>query len=505
MSAGHPGSRRASTRSLARHSNVVGAFLFGMVSLWLLGAVAYWPALGSFDPGVAAICAFSLFFLHVLLVHRRISAVDPVVWLPVSFLCFYFGMPVSMGVFGNTQGWDAWGIGLPRNFDRGFALALLTLSSFLWGMHLGGFSDLSGGPKALVRRDDSLVVPAWLMCLGALGMVAVGVAIVGPSVVFGYYSEWWGAKKAGADARFVDMGLILAGAGVFALLASHDSRRPLRLYFALATSLALVLIFVQKGSRGGLISFGIGASWCFSQRVRRIPILPLLAVASLAILVLPALREYRTTKRIEAAKTLSAQELAGHAFREMGGSVTVFGHTLDLVPARDDYIYGMSFVRAVVDAIPNVGLTKGKSFSIKKLEYSPSAWLTWQLNPAFFASGGGYGFAMGAELFYNFSFPGVLMGAAFLGWMTVRIRNAAYESALALVASALFMAAMATYVRNVIGAPLRAALWPVVGLFLLRALVRALGRRSGRRTAQLGLSKELGLGRPEPDREGARG
>ncbi len=311
-------------------------------------------------------------------------------------------------------------------------------------------------------------------------MVANGVAMVGPSVVFGFYDVWWGAKTAGADARFVDIGLVFAMSGVFALLASHDRRQPAHKLAAYTVALALALMFIQKGARGSLISFGVGAGWCYSQRVRRVHFVPVLAVATIAILMLPVLRVFRTTKQIGSMAEVPIQELAGASVYEMGSSVMIYGYVLDLVPSQQSYVYGMSFVRSFVDAIPNLGLTPGKSFSVEGIEYSPANWITAQLSPGWWATGGGFGFTMGGEFYYNFGLLGVLVGLLFLGWLTAKIRNASQESALRLVASALFFAGMAVWVRNVLGAPLRTMLWPVVALLVLRSLVQLLGRRSGR-------------------------
>jgi hypothetical protein len=206
-------------------------------------------------------------------------------------LLFYFGQPVSVEI------WGTGGYGVAHRHlkpDRGFAGPahhdLVPL-----GMHLAGFRDLSAG-RSSPLRDASLVVPASCYA-GLTGHVAIG-PMVGPSVVFGYYDEWWAAKAGGADARFVDVGLVFAAAGVFALFASHDPKQPAHKILAYLVALALVFTFVQKGARGGLISFGIGAGWCYSQRVRRVRFAPILAVAMLAFLVLPVLREFRKTKQI---------------------------------------------------------------------------------------------------------------------------------------------------------------------------------------------------------------
>jgi oligosaccharide repeat unit polymerase len=331
------------------------------------------------------------------------------------------------------------------------------------------------------------------MTLGSLLMVAGGVALVGPSVVFGLYEDWWAAKAAGADARFVDVGLIFATSGVFGLIASDDPRQPLRRYFALFIAALIAFLYVQKGARSPLIALCVGVGWCYSQRIKRIQPIMALAAAVVALMVLPMIKEFRHTKQISESSTLGPRKLMAQAFFEMGSSASVMGYTLDLIPATESYAYGITYLDAFLQAIPNLGITPGKSFVLYGLgkEYahgtriSPSSWITEQLNPIWFDNGGGYGFAMVAEFYYNFGMPAVLIGMTGCGFLMARVRNASRRSDLWLVGSALLFAAMVAWVREVVGVPFKIATWPVIGLFLIGFAFRTFSRSSSRQRAAL--------------------
>ncbi len=85
--------------------------LFGIATLALTGVVAFWNDLGKpWGPGTSATLVYALFGLHVLLVFRRVSALDPLVWTPFALLLFYFGEPVVIEWMGLpvAAGYDPW-------------------------------------------------------------------------------------------------------------------------------------------------------------------------------------------------------------------------------------------------------------------------------------------------------------------------------------------------------------------------------------------------------------
>lgn len=454
-----------------------GRLVFGVSAFVIYLLVTLWYELGEpFGPGVSCALAYGFFVLHILISRKRLSALDPVAWIIVSMLMFYFGVPVAIALLPSEvhSGYDSWHIGVSPNLYRGYAALLLTEVSFIWGVYLAGIKDLSRGPAHDDEPDHSLADPALLMILGGLVMFAGGVALVGPSVVFGTYNVWWGAKLSGADPRFIDQGTLFAMAGVFGILATDHRRRRGRRYFALIVALLLGVVFLMKGDRSSLIALGIGCGWCWSQRISRIRPALALAAAVAAISVLPLIKEFREYRSIAAHKSSGPVQLLGEAFYEMGSSANAMIYTLDLIPARGPYRWGMSYVDALLQAVPNFGLTPGKSFVLNNMEYHPSTWITFTLNPNLFESGAGYGYAMAAEWYFNYGIPAVFLGMTFFGWITGRIRNSSQRSALRLVASALFLAAMAIYVRNIIGYPLKLATWPVIGLWVISRVFKLL-------------------------------
>jgi oligosaccharide repeat unit polymerase len=476
---------------------LAGRVLFGLVTLALSGAVLWWNALGKpFGPGTSAGIAYFLFGLHVVLLFGRISPLDPLLWTPFALLLFYFGEPVVIEWLGAIAplAYDPWLGGNGAYVDRGFAASALAVAGFLWGIHLAGVRHLASDPRRDPIGDRSLGTTAVIFTLGALAMVALGIAIVGPSVVFGIYSDWWDAKLLGADQRWIDMGLVFSNAGVFALLASDEPRARWRRWFAYLLMPLLMLIAIQKGDRTGLIALGVGAGWCYTQRIARMRWSVVLAAAFVALLAMPVISEWRAQRSLEATKRAGVVQLLGNSLYNMGTSVNALVYTLELIPREKGYAWGSTFLNAALQAIPNVSLTKGKEWAQGDLEDSPSTWITWVINPLWAATGGGYGYSMAAEWYYNFGPLGMMVGMPLTGFFLARVRNKARNSSLAMIWSATLFAAMTIWVRNIVGYALKVAVWPIIGIWVVHRLLLLLRGRARRR------SGELAAPAPEPSR-----
>jgi hypothetical protein len=113
---------------------LTGRILFGLTTLALTGAVIWWNALGKpWGPGTTTGIAYSLFALHLILIYRRVSPMDPLVWTPFAMLLFYFGEAVVIEWMGLavTGGYDPWMGGNALYVDRGFAASLLSVVAFV--------------------------------------------------------------------------------------------------------------------------------------------------------------------------------------------------------------------------------------------------------------------------------------------------------------------------------------------------------------------------------------
>ena len=459
---------------------IFGVAFFGIAALTAYVPTQFWTEEDfTWGPGAITLVAFTLLFVHVLLVWRRTLPLDPALWLPIGVIFFYFGVPIAVeGIGGKEFDYDPWKIGAAYNLARGYCGALLALASYLAGMHLAGVRDLSK-VTARVSLDQSLALPSMLLTVGALAMLAVGVALVGPSVVFGTYEQWWDAKAAGADPRFVDMGIVFAQAGMFGLVASYHPKRRYRLYLAGFVALILAYVAIQKGARASLMATGVGLVWCYSQRVKRLNPALITALVFAGVLVFPILGEYRNTKHFTGIERKSVESLLGDAMTDMGSTVNTLLYTMDLVPLTESYAKGIGYLESTYQLIPNVGLTPVRDDRLTSgLKAFHSNWLVWQVSPLWAAAGGSYGSSMAGELYFNFGVTGILLGCALIGYLSGWLRSSAQESSLRLTASALYFGCMIIYIRNPIGVPLKNLVWSVAALLIIRGLLSLLTSRS---------------------------
>lgn len=456
--------------------SVGAATFFTFFAFVLFVLVWAWPEDAAWwSPEVSTLCAWLAVAIHVGFARKGLSAFDPRLWIPVCMLCFYFGMPVAIGLFDvpalEIKGYDAHDIGPPPELERGFAVALLTLVAFLAGSHLAGFrSSIRSRIGPHDERDRMLLGPGVCLMAGGVLMAALGVVVVGPKLLFGAYYQMMEARQFGAaDFRLWGIGLAFAKGGVFAALAAHDPRRPFWTQVALGVGALCFFAEMLAGSRGDMAGFGLAAGFVFSQRVRHIPRWPVVIAFLVAFLFMPMIKEYRQLRRLQHTRSVSAGELMATTFYEMGNSVTPFTYTIHHIPRDKNYDFGGSILYAILWAIPNPTPTVGKSFSGDPIEHGPSKWYSWVANPSkYLYHGGGYGYALGAEWYFNFGFPGVLLGMIFTGWGVSKIVNRSRASGLSLVASALVLQSMVVLVRNNLGNPLKQASWPLIGLVVLR-------------------------------------
>lgn len=456
--------------------SLLAALAFFAFSVVLLFDLVMWRSGLRVSPGVCTLIGIAAVAAHLFAVSRRTTSTDPVVWVPIAMLLFYFGMPIAGALNPAFAHYDAWDMSAPRHLDQGFAVALLTLTALLAGIHMIGLRNLKRPIPATKFDASSLLLPGMVCATLGATMLLAGIAYLGPSNLFTVYSKVWVEKASGGDFRLFNVGLILLKAGILAIFASHSPRRPSLTWAALGAAAFIVLLSAQLGDRGGLVAFAVPAAWIYSQRVRRIPVKLVVVGAAIGLLMLPAIKTYRQSLKLKQALQLSPAEAATKTTYEMGTSVLVFGYTLDFIPSEKPYAYGLSYVRSVGNLIPNVGLSPGKEFLPSPLIASPEAWLTDTLNPQKYSVGGGYGYAVGAEWYFNFGLVGVLFGMIATGISLSFFRNRAQDGPAWLVWSALYFSLTALTVRNILGAPLKGALWPMILLLMLRLISRSVLR-----------------------------
>lgn len=101
------------------------------------------------------------------------------------------------------------------------------------------------------------------------------------------------------------------------------------------------------------------------------------------------------------------------AIKEMGGTMGTVAYTIALVPATTPYGLGNSYGWALTTVIPNFFIFPVHPAAEHKL----ADWLVWTVDPRWASLGGGLGFSIFAEGYYNFGWFGGALVMAVFGWM----------------------------------------------------------------------------------------
>ena len=446
--------------------SLVAIALFGIVAVLLFFASSFVPSGQLWSPAVSGALAWGLFALHLVLARRYLVAFDPGIWVAVNMLLNYFGMVIATEVLNGREGYDPFNLGIPPRLNQSFVVALLTLVAYLLGLHLAGWTRRTDRPVPWPPRTRLATGAAWATTSLGLAMVLIGIPIAGSSLLFGSYGEMKVAQKFGtADLRFFGTGMMILQCGIFALIAHHDRQRPRPLRFALAVSIPFALLRTAVGDRSGLMTLALGGGWAFGERVRKVPMWIAVTGFTAAFLVMPIIGEYREFKDVDNLGGLKVSDLAAANFVNMGSSLIAFSYTIENIPSRKNYDFGFSILAQLIDNIPNPGISPGRFFGLDILEHNPSKWLVATANPSKWRNfAGGYGYAVGAEWYFNFGVPGVLLGMTLMGWVTGKARNSSASSPMGTIVASMVFVMMVSIVRNDFGFPFRQFAWPMLVL-----------------------------------------
>ncbi len=460
------------------HRNAFAIAFFGLTTLLLLMICEMWLDLGRpWGPGVTTILAWVLFAAMIVACWKQLSPMDPVVWVTVVVLLFYFGMPVAVELIGGERfphyGSFAYGQQSPH-IDYGFMAALLSLSGFLLGLMLPGLRDVSGPPKTDVAFPQAMSVAIAGIAVTAIGylFLIVGIALVGPSLLFGYYDVMRVAATFGdRDFSWFNAGLLIAPVGAIALIACSRRGSTWLGWLGIAAVGPVALLMLATGDRGGLAALAFMIGWAIVVRFRRIPWSIVIAGFITAFVILPMVKEWRVYRSVEEASQMSVAELAGSAFYEMGSTVQIFDYTLAGIPSTQPYSMGVTFAYPFAHLIPWGGRRITNLFPLDRRQYNPNDWVSSMVDPTSYElKGAHHGYAIGAEWYFNFGMIGIAFGMMLMGALTTYFRNRSLDGPAWLVWGALYFGFMTLVIRNSLGYPLRSLFWPMfvfLGVYLL--------------------------------------
>jgi hypothetical protein len=447
--------------------------ILGLASIVMFVLAMAWPDEGAFwGQGVSTAIAWLFFVVHIVATRRLLNAFDLLIWIPVVFLLQYLGMAMAIEWLGYAAptGYDGFPVGrLPKHIELGFMLSAMSVVALLFGIHLAGIRDLSRVEPAPRVEKRSVLPAALALYWGGIAMILVGIPIAGPEVIFGAYGAMKVANIFGqADFRLFQGGMLFLQGGIFGLLVCYRRERPGLLLLGAGGAAVLLTLLLLTGDRGGMSSVVFGAGWAFALRVRRVPHWLAVSAFSVAMVLMPAIGEWREWGEVNVST--SPKDLLVAPIYEMGAAVQALSWSLELIPSTKPYTWGTSYLAQLANNLPNFGPTVGGGlpFDYNPYVHLPSFWFTGVMNPVRHAlKGGGWAYSFAAEWYFNFGIAGILLGQIFTGWASARIRNASANGTFMAAAACLFMAMMSLAVRNAIGYPMRTALWPLVGLSIL--------------------------------------
>ncbi len=309
-----------------------------------------------------------------------------------------------------------------------------------------------------------------LAVAAALNVMAVGIDAV---LREGYNSITYQE----ADLRLYKTALSMGGATLLIALCGARTRGRRRAVVCL--SALLVGFLVVSGDRSAAFFFLLAAAFLWVQQGNVIPRRVFAVAVALALIIGPTVRLVRELSADErSADALREAVTSIHPlsiFEEMGASIVTLGGTLELVPRTRDYQLGMTWIGAAGYVLPNLGSSLARQ-STATADLDPARWITAELEPGFFALGGGLGFSAIAEPYMNFGLPGVLAYFVLLGlvlarWDLVRVM----PTPGVLVMRALILYPLLSTARNDMTNFFRPAAWSlfvVLGIFAVRALVQ---------------------------------
>ena len=149
----------------------------------------------------------------------------------------------------------------------------------------------------------------------------------------------------------------------------------------------------------------------------------------LAIPAIGALRLEVAYKDITAERvTEKFQESSIQETLTLGSTGGVLAHALRLVPDKDPFFSGKTYLSATIEAIPNF-MPRGEEIKkrvslVNDIEvYTPGEWITARVDPVRFRNGGGLGFSAIGEAYINFGFLGVIFVFVAIGFFFMRLER----------------------------------------------------------------------------------
>jgi hypothetical protein len=348
---------------------------------------------------------------------------------------FHLGLivPVGLGIFSVpliTQ--DPW-------YERAGWYTALALGSFGAGLALSLRSTSRHAMATHKDQDASRTLDAmWSYGFGLLLAALAGVVLMINQLgnIF-QYSRLDLFSGAGDMRGFSLFTYTFPSAGLLLLIGA---RRKTHYVFAALVCVAGFALFMATGYRTLALFPLLTGAVTWRRTGRKIPFWLAAGGAAFVLIAIPAILELRSSAAT--LSSFSARSLgtafsnanAADTFKELGSSVGVLAKTLERVPAVDPYRYGMSYVQAAAEMVPNlttqsrrwdrdIVLSKSGAARDEALRSAGlSTWISYYiLGDISFSLGYGAGFTAIGEPYVNFGLLGVFVFFGALGFALGRL------------------------------------------------------------------------------------
>lgn len=255
------------------------------------------------------------------------------------------------------------------------------------------------------------------------------------SIAFGYGSTY-GIGRVGIDNMSAIIGGFFIPSVICLFIANKDNKLKRTLLLLLLIAIIIMNLTIGRRSYAVILLCLVLVMYNylvkkFSRRYFLVGVLG----GFIFLQLLATIAETRTESHSVSISEVKVQDNAAiDAIAEMGLSQMCLIKTMEIVPQKDSYRYGKSYLYSLTTIIPNLGFWK---IHPAKTEANMSEWLTNELGVTF-----GTGFSMCAEAWVNFGYWGVFLFFIFgrvLGNLFGRIDVSIVEGRFAYLAFLLIM------------------------------------------------------------------
>jgi oligosaccharide repeat unit polymerase len=313
----------------------------------------------------------------------------------------------------------------------------MALGAFVLGTGLGFHSvpaERHTSEKSMARHARSTSFLFWNgvgLFLGSAFAIIYLYAVVGNIFAYSRVQLYAGI----GDTRGLGFALLVLPTAILMLVCGAKSRSQRMFAYLSAATAFLTVMFLGERSAALFPAFVGAALWV--NLGRRIPALVVIASAAVLLMVIPAVSHLRalgpyskinTDDVVRSVEKISALD----AIVELGGTVVLVANVARWVPKEEPYLYGLTYAKALTQAIPNIStsistspreVVKHGSWSAAERAriLAPADWYIFRTNRYMFDSGGGSGFSTVAEAYMNFGIFGIFFVFLLIGFILSRL------------------------------------------------------------------------------------